>query len=229
MLRRCQTIFLPTLVTALLLAAGDGRALTLADLTGGQTFASQNGLSFSNFAAIYTGNQSPTVGENLEIQILTDGFRITGGISAADGAVGDILVTYDVNVMNTLRGPGNPIIGASLSSDVAASLPGAQAAIDELLISSGGLPSIIALNNVKTGGSNTGIFTDTKSFQSAVQSLQVTKDIVVDSRINTGGTGGSATISFIDQRFSVVPEPSTAGMLILGMLGLSVAGRRRAA
>ena len=222
MLHRCTNYFLPAVVIALLLMAGDGRALTLADLTGGGTFSTLNGLSFSNFTAVYTGNQSPTVGENLEITILTDGFCILGDISAADGAFGDIVLAYDVNVSPN----GVLITGASLSSDVAATLAGAQASIDELLDSSGALPSLVALNNVKTGGGNTGIFSDTKVFDNAVQSLHVTKDILVDSRINTGGTGGSATISFINQQFSVVPEPSTAAMLILGLLGLSFAGRR---
>ena len=48
---------------------------------------------------------------------------------------------------------------------------------------------------------------------------------VHDRIILEGGRGGAATISFINQTFSVVPEPTVA---LMALLGLPMLARRRA-
>ena len=49
----------------------------------------------------------------------------------------------------------------------------------------------------------------------------------MDSALLGGGVGGSARISLIEQRFQVVPEPTTLCLLSLGLMGLVFVGRRR--
>ena len=55
----------------------------------------------------------------------------------------------------------------------------------------------------------------------------ITKDILLDSAIIGGGFGGSARIGRIEQRFLVIPEPSSLALLVVGMAGLAFMGRRR--
>ena len=206
-------------VGLLILAAGDGRALTLKDLTDGQNIAAGNGLVFDAFEASFTGNQSACLADDLQIGILDDGFRIIGPMSAADGAYGSIFISYDVSISGSVE-RGGLISHASLVSNVAANTPGAQAAIDEFF--NGGDP----ISNLKTGGTRDGTYYDSVSFDVPASLLRVTKSILLDSRGIGGGGGGSARVSLIEQHFSVVPEPATLGMTCLGLAVLAL-GRRR--
>ena len=57
-------------------------------------------------------------------------------------------------------------------------------------------------------------------------SLQILKDI----QVGIGNSGGTiATISVIEQGFTVVPEPGTAALIATGLSMLAAAGRRRGA
>jgi len=59
-----------------------------------------------------------------------------------------------------------------------------------------------------------------------VKSIQVTKDIFALASSSSGE--GEASLSFVDQTFSQVPEPGTAALLVVGLTGLGWLGRRRA-
>ena len=209
-----------------LLLASEVRALTLADLIAGDNLMTSNGLTFDSFDAVISGDLATAITPaDLEIVVLSDGFRIAGPISAADGEIGDILLSYSVT--QTFFPNLLPIIGASLLSNGVAEGIGAQAGIDELLLMTPHGVVIAVLSAFDTGAiSGDAIFFDEASFD-PIHALHVEKDILVDSVLLDGGVGGSARISLIDQRFQVVPEPTSISLMSLGLAGLAFGGRRR--
>jgi MYXO-CTERM domain-containing protein len=187
--------------------------LTLGDLVGGtpESFQSEDGtLTFSSFGVVVTGSLATFDLDTVQI-LLTEsgfGFSMVAGLSANDGEIGDMLVTFDVSSLL-------PIVSASLSFNGAASGVGAGASVVETFQGINDQAFVFV-----TGGGG-GRSEDTVEFQAPAQldltALRVTKDIILDSTLLAGGTGGEAVISIISQDFAVVPEPSAA---LLGLLGL---------
>ncbi len=200
--------------------------LTLADLQEGESFLSgDETLKFDDFDIVVTGIlDTDPVGEDelldYEVVILEDGFRIVGPMGAADGNRGDILVSFNV------WGLTAAIFGASSFFNGNALGTGALAAVEETLRELEGedpqQPPIGSLFVAATGGSEPLKYDET-SFD-PVMHLRVNKDIIVDS---DGGI--ISAISFVDQRYAVVPEPRTVLLVLggLGMLAVSVRRQRR--
>jgi hypothetical protein len=65
-------------------------------------------------------------------------------------------------------------------------------------------------------------------FANTYTKLSVQKDILLQSMVNTAGTG-IANLSFLDQTFvqQMVPEPASLGLAGFGVLGLLLHRRRR--
>ena len=61
-----------------------------------------------------------------------------------------------------------------------------------------------------------------QSLGAVLETLHVTKNMVV-----AADDPGAANVAILAQRFRVVPEPTTAGLLMLGISGLAWAGGRR--
>jgi hypothetical protein len=203
---RLRFLFIATVVLGV---ATPALALTLGQLVGGASFSTDS-LTFENFQASAAGSADPTF-DDYAVQVLPDGFRISGPVSATLGQTGTLLLSYDV----TTAGPG--IRGASLYSSGVAVGTGSEALVAESLSGSGNalLGTLVVYNVAGVGA----VPLASASF-GPVSELAVAKTLQVKS-------GVFAAVPFIDQRFALVPEPMTFLLLGAGMVGLFLSGRRR--
>jgi hypothetical protein len=184
------------------------RALTLADLAGGGGF-SAGALSFADFQVSIAGDLSPDL-TDYAVQVLADGFRLTGPLSALLGGTGTLLLSYDV----TAAGP--VIDGASLFAPGTTIGAGALTWVGESVFAPGDVPiASLFVFDIEGVGSDP---SDAASF--APQSA-----ISVAKSVQVGG-GSFAVIPVLDQRFSLVPEPWSLLMVSSGLLGLALWSQR---
>lgn len=195
------------LTLGLALVAPGAQALTLADLDAGGSF-SAGSLLFSGFDISVAGDISLDLA-NYPVQLLSDGFRIAGPLSALLGDSGTLLVSYAVSALDPI------LIGASLSAAGVAIGAGSQAWVGESLFDASNLP-IGSLFTYAIDGVGAVPF-DSAGF-AATSLVNVAKTIHIES-------GLFAALPVIDQRFLVVPEPLTLVLLALGLGGLAWWGK----
>jgi hypothetical protein len=187
----------------------------LSDLLNGQTITSGDKV-FSNFTYRKTGDMPSAPGVNVEtIQDANGdyGLRFQGAfLDQPGGDASDALVTFDVSVANA----GWTIDGVTLSANPAVFNGAGLASVTETFV-----PTIIDDKLVVYDfGGGDDLLLDQISFASGYASLPVQKDVILHA---TGDTG-AVTMSFFDQTFSQVPEPSS---LVLAIAGLLCLGRIR--
>ena len=201
--RRWRAVLCALGLGAVLATANAANALTLADLDGGGNF-SVAGLTFANFDATVTGDISLDLAD-YPVQLLADGFRLSGPLSVLLGGTGTLLLSYQVTAMDPI------LVGASLFAAGTTIGAGAQAWVGESLLGPANevLGSLFAFD-IEGVGSDT---SDAIGF-AAVSQLSVAKTV------NVGG-GMFAAVPVIDQRFNIVPEPVTMWLLTLGLVGLA--------
>jgi hypothetical protein len=203
--------------------SASGAIIGLDVLTAGGSFTSTDGtLDFSDFAVVINGALS-TDHSDYSVMPIERGFRLTGMIGVADEEVGDLLVFYTVKVNSNF--PDILIHDALLGFNGAAMGEQAQAQVTEQIF---GANTIIPVKDsfgndaqlavFNTGGGGIQLM-DHLDLMTPTKELDLAKDVLVE----TLGIGTSATISLIDQQFSITPEPST--IILLAGVGLFI-GRR---
>ena len=206
---------------ALLVAfcAPQANALTMADLLVPGTTVDSGSLRFSDFVYVpSTPNQPVASAVTVSAVIGTSGhhgLRIEGmfGDDSATLGPSGVGIAFSVSVLDPLL----LIDGAYLEGDPAVTGTG------EMKVSE----SIDSLP-----GETLEIFADSLSgslisqtADSAAVSPRDSLGVVIDGVIGYAATG-DATLTRFDQTFSVVPEPSTALLLALGLSSLALARRR---
>jgi len=190
--------------------AGGAQALTLADLAGGGSF-SAGPLTFDDFAISVAGDLSTQL-DDYAVQVLADGFRVSGPLSALMGESGTLLISYDVSA------PSDLIDGASLAAPGVAIGTGAQAWVGESLLDGANLLGSLFVFDIAGVGSSPA---DSVGF-APISHVEVAKSVHL-------GSGLFSALTVVDQRFFVVPEPLTLLLLVAGLLGLAASGRQRSA
>lgn len=187
-------------------------ALTLADLDAGASF-DVGSLTFSDFEVSVAGDLSLELAD-YPVQLLADGFRLTGPLSVLLGEEGTLLVSYVVEAT-----AGAVIDGAAVFSPLVAVGGGSAGLVSDSLFDDDGDPlgTLLAL---AVAGGGAPVLGDSVGFAGTTL-VEVAKVISLSSGI-------FASAPHADQRFFVVPEPITLAMVSGGLAGLAVAGRRRA-
>lgn len=204
-------------LAALLLSVNFGMADTvvhsdqsvlLSDLIGGGTL-SVGDKTFSDFTYSQVGDM-PLATEVDVIPIISDGdfgIRFAGSfIDMVGGGVSDSLITF------TVEAPSALIQGARLSADLVAPV-GGVATISETF-----LPQLP--NTLMTIAADVNL--DASTSFAPVQKLLVQKDILL-----LAGADAPSTLSFVDQAFPQVPEPSSAVLILMGLAGCMMYRRQR--
>jgi hypothetical protein len=202
----CSFFFAAVLVLG---APAPSPALTLGQLVGGASF-STGSLTFSDFQATAAGSADPTF-DDYAVQVLPDGFRISGPVSASLGQTGTLLLSY--NLTSAALG----IVGASLFSSGFAVGTGSQALVTESLSGAGNTP-VGTLVVYDVAGVGTIPFSSMDFGPASVVSIAETLQVK---------SGILAAVPLVDQHFLTVPEPMTFLLFSTGIIGLLLSGRRR--
>lgn len=154
---------------------------------------------------------------NVDLTLVADGlgvgFDITpvvaGALATSNGGLIDLKLEFTVTSTLGIDGAGNHLAATANGE-------GSSASVSELINEA---PAVDLGVFVAWFGSQPDV---DLSLGGTFTSLTITKNLVVFA-----GPDGSASIERLSQRYNVVPEPATAGLLALGIAGLTWAGKRR--
>jgi hypothetical protein len=192
--------------------------IPLSDLIGGGTITSGDKI-FSDFDYVGSGDMPSAAGINviaIQGQNGDYGIRFQGPfIDRAGGDPSDALITFNVSVA-----PGSPMVisGATMIANPAVfNGPGLGNVVETFA------PNVEDDHLVVYDFGNGDIdLVDSITFSQTFKTLPVQKDIILHAE----GETGAVTMSFIDQTFAQVPEPSGMLLALGGILGLSAFRRR---
>ena len=178
--------------------------------------------TFTNFGYTFTGDMPGPVGVNV-VPITDDagnfGIRFQAAFIDLPSSVGgsDALITYKVTA-----GPGRLISDAHIEGN-----PNLLGTTGSISVTETFLPlgqnDEFTMKIYDDEGQPVPKLVDNTIFTTPVQSLDVQKDIL--AIVPT--TASSATMSFVDQTFSQIPEPASALLVLGGIAILGFARKRR--
>lgn len=208
--------------TSTLLAGQISLPTTLDKLAGSDDFVVVGDLKFDEFSypedSTVQGNMPFASQITVRASNGDDGIRFDGAFFDLPGGVGngasDATIGFDVTAMS------GAITGATLHGNP--SLKGGATGIAEVVETFEGIADRKLVIFDKTATLSLISKTD---FDMPMTSLTVLKDILLFTESDTN----SATISVIDQEFTLVPEPTAIIGMLLGVLGISLLRRRRRA
>ena len=199
-----------TLVGSVLLffAGTAAQALTLADLVAGAEVTSGNGnLTFTNFTASTSGKGMRGDLSRYAVTVLDDGIEIAGGTKK--GKRGKLEIAYDV-VAAAITG-----VALDVTSNGKGKTTGTKAFFDD------GSP--VGELEASAAKGNTG--SDSATF-SAFETLSVEETASVGKKVGRWILSNTFESSDVASSSSI-PEPGTMLLLVSGVAGLAVIGRRR--
>lgn len=152
----------------------------------------------------------------IDLTLVSDGlglgFDVTpvvaGALSVTNGGLADVKLEFTVTTTVGVIAAGNHLAGAVSGF-------GSSASVSELINEA---PAVDLGVFIASFGSLTD---NVQSLGATLYTLTVTKNIVVSA-----DDDGSASVERLSQRF-LVPEPTTALLMLLGLSGLGWAGGRR--
>ncbi len=198
---------------AVALAAPQGARATLLDALVG-TSQSIGALTFSFTVIEETGGINL---HDVDLTLVADGLGIgfdvtpviAGALSTSNGGLEDLKLEFTVTSTLGIDAAGNHLVASSTGD-------GSSASVSELIDEA---PAVDLGVFVAWFGS---LADADESLGGTFNTLTITKNLVISA-----GDDGSASIERLSQRYHVVPEPATAGLMLLGLAGLAHAGRRR--
>lgn len=178
---------------------------------------------FSNFGCSKAGTGTPDCGNDINVNTLDTldyGIQFQSGFHATAGNTVDFLLSYDVEALD----PNKWILDVHMAFNGVFTEDGETNVVETVTnldpnngILLNDILAQIKVTNPPIALTASADLTDPADGVTPVQAkkVHVDKDVFL-----SGGTNGTATISFINQRFSqTVPEPSTFLGLLIGGLG----------
>jgi len=219
-------IFISTLLATALLAFSASSASALAISLGGASGSTVNGAQVSVTVSIDTEGTTGIV--TLSVGVLFDDAQLTYNQGASS--------TTSYTLYNTVTNPKTGVVGPGTYLDAASSCGGAYPTGGAGCALRVGTTNQVNVDFISTGFPTTGttggttdlmatlVFDVIGTSGSAAISLSLTSPGNVIGDANGGAiaatTSGSGSVS-------IVPEPTTALLVGLGLAGLGIAGRRR--
>jgi hypothetical protein len=201
-----------TMFAALLLTLPGAAGATLLSSLEGTTLTA-GPLSFEFTKVEIAGALDPS---QIDLSTVSDGLGIgfdvtpvsAGALSVANGAIADVKLEFTVTSTAGITAVANHLAATATGA-------GSSASVSELI-------DEFPLIDVGVFVASFGSLPDhVENLGSSAFELHITKNLVI-----AADEPGSTEVTKLSQRY-LVPEPTTAGLLLFGFSGLAYAGRRR--
>lgn len=191
-----------------------GDAVALQDLIDGTETITSGDKTFVDFAYNATGDNP--VASDINVIPVQDGdgnvgIRFQAGfVDLPGGGASDALITY------TVVAPAPLIVAVDLYANTTVSGSGVVQIAETFLPDYGDIGLDVFDNGTLKQLIDSVNLSDSADYSGPVMTLPVQKDIFLFASDN----GVAGTVSFIDQIYRQVPEPSSFALIVLGLIGM---------